>query len=84
MDKKYFNQVGKISKDAEKQRQDLESKGEENMYSQLKPWIRSELVNLLEQRVDVLSKFLATVENKQEEKERWYQILVKSLLKDSR
>ena len=35
------------------------------MYSQLQPWIMLELVNLLEQRIDVLSTFLVTVGDKQ-------------------
>ena len=47
------------------------------MYSQLQPWIRPELVNLLEQRIDVLSTFLVTVGEKQEEQERWCQGVVK-------
>ena len=84
LDTKYFNQVGKFREYAEKLRQDLESKGEGSMYSQLQPWIRPELVNLLEQRIDVLSTFLVTVGEKQEEKEIWYQDVVKSVLKDSR
>ena len=54
------------------------------MYSQLQPWIRPELVNLLEQRIDDLSTFLVTVGDKQEEQERWCQGVVKSVLKDSR
>ena len=64
MDTKYFNQVGKLREDSEKLRQELELKGEGNMYSQLQPWIKPELVNLLEQRIDVLSKLLVTVGNK--------------------
>ena len=62
----------------------LESKGEGSMYSQSQPWIRLELVNLLEQRIDILSTFLVTVGDKQEEQERWCQGVVKSVLKDSR
>ena len=54
------------------------------MYSQLQPWIRPELVNLLEQRIDVLSKFLVTVREKQEEQERWCQGVFKLVLKDWR
>ena len=54
------------------------------MYSQLQPWIRPELVDLLEQRIDVLSIFLVTVWEKQEEQEIWYQGIVKLVLKDSR
>ena len=34
------------------------------MYSQLQLWIIPELVNILEQRIDVLSTFLATNNNK--------------------
>ena len=34
------------------------------MYSQLDPWITPELVNLLEQRIDVISKFLVNVGDK--------------------
>ena len=84
LDTKYFNQVGKFREDAEKLQQELESKGEGSMYSQLQPWIRSELVNLVEHRIDVLSKFLVTVGDKQEEQERWCQGVMKSMLKDSR
>ena len=54
------------------------------MYSQLQPWIRPELVNLLEQRIDVLSTFLVTVGDKKEEQERWCQGVVKSVIKDLR
>ena len=36
------------------------------MYSQLQPWIRLELVNLLEHRIDVISKFLVTVGHKED------------------
>ena len=57
LDTDYFNQVGKFREDAEKLRQELESKGEGSVYSQLQPWIRPELNNLLEQRIDVLSTF---------------------------
>ena len=42
------------------------------------------MVNLLEQRIDVLSIFLVTVGDKQEEKERWCQGVVKLVLKYSR
>ena len=54
------------------------------MYSQLQPWIRPELVNLLEQRIYVLSTFLVTVGYKQEEQEIWCQGVMKSVIKDSR
>ena len=54
------------------------------MYSQLQPWISPELVNRLEHRIDVLSTFLVTVREKQEEQERWCQGVVKSVLKYSR
>ena len=37
LDTKYFNQGGKFREDAEKLRQELESKGEGSMYSQLQP-----------------------------------------------
>ena len=84
LDTKYFNQVGKFREDAEKLRQQLESKGGLSMYSQLQPWIRPEFVNLLEQRIDVLSTFLMTVGDKQEQQERCCQGVVKSVLKDSR
>ena len=42
------------------------------------------MVNILEQRIDVLSTFLVTVGDKQEEEERWCQGVVKLVLKDSR
>ena len=54
------------------------------MYSKLQPWIRPELINLLEQRIDVLSTFFVTVGEKQEEQERWCQGVVKLVLKYSR
>ena len=54
------------------------------MYSQLQPWVRPDLVNLLEQRIDMLSTFLVTVGDKQEDQERWCQDVVKSVLKYSR
>ena len=54
------------------------------MYSQLQPWIRPELVNLLEHRIYVLSTFLLTVVDKQEEQEIWCQGVVKLVLKDLR
>ena len=47
------------------------------MYSQLQLWLRPELVNLLEQYIDVLGKFLVNVGDKQEEKERCFQGVVK-------
>ena len=53
------------------------------MYSQLQPWIRPELVNLLEQRIDVLGTFLVTVGDKQQEQERWCQGVMKLVLKYS-
>ena len=43
-----------------------------------------ELVNLLKQRIDVLSTFFVTVVDKQEEQQRWCQGVVKLVLKDSR
>ena len=70
LDTKYFNQVGKFREDAEKLRQELVSKGEESMYSQLQPWISPDLVNILEHHIDDLSTFLETVGDKQEEQER--------------
>ena len=69
LDTKYFNKVGKFREDAEKLRQDLGSKGEGSMYSQFQPWIRPELVNLMEQRIDLLSTLLLTVGDKQEQQE---------------
>ena len=84
LDTKYFNQVGKFREDSEKLGQELESKGEGSMYSQFQPWIRPVLVSLLEQRIGVLSTFLVTVGDKQEEQERWCQGVVKSVLKDLR
>ena len=54
------------------------------MYSQLQPWISQDLVNIMEQHIDVLSKFLVTVGYKQEEQEIWCQGVVKSVLKNSR
>ena len=39
LDTKYFNQVGKFREDTEKLCQELDSKGEGSMYSQLQPWI---------------------------------------------
>ena len=42
------------------------------------------MVNLLEHRIDVLSTFLVTVGDKQEEQERWCQGVVKSVIKDLR
>ena len=50
------------------------------MYSQLQPWIRPELVNILEKRIDVLSTFFVTVVDKQEEQERWFQGVVKLVI----
>ena len=83
-DTKYFNQVGKFREDAEKIRQELESKGKRIMYSQLQPWIRPELVNLLEQHIYVLSTILVTVGDKQEDQETWFQGVVKLVFKDFR
>ena len=54
------------------------------MYSQLQPWIRPELVNLMEQRIDVISMFLVIVGDKQEDQQRWCQGVVKLVLNDSR
>ena len=84
LDTKYFNKVGKFREDAENLRQGLESKGEVSMYSPLQQWIRPELVNLLEHRIDFLSTFLVTVVDKQEEQERWFQGVVELVLKYSR
>ena len=84
LDTNYFNQVDKFREDSEKLQQELESKGEGSMYSQLQPCIRPELVHLLEQRIDMLSTSLVTVGDKQKEQERWCQGVVKQVLKDSR
>ena len=64
---KYFNQVGKFREDDEKLQQELETKGEGGMNSQLQPWIRPELVDLLKQHIYVLSAYLVTVRDKQAE-----------------
>ena len=69
-DTKYFNKVGKFREDADKIQNKLESKKKGSMYSQLQTWIRPDLVNLLVQRIYVLSTFLVTVGDKQEEQER--------------
>ena len=82
LDTKYFNQVCKFREDAEKLRQELESKGEGSVYSQLKLCIRTELVNLLEHRIDVLSTVLVNVGDKQKEQEICCQGVVKLVLKD--
>ena len=84
MDTNYFNQVGKFREYSKNLRQELESKGGGSMYSQLQPWIRPELDNLLEHCIDVLSTFLVTVGVKQEDQERWCQGVVKLVLKYSR
>ena len=84
LDTQYFNQVGKFREDAEKLRQELESKGEVSMYSQFQPWIGPELVNLMEQRIYVLSKFLLNVGDKQEEQEIWCHGVVKLVLNNLR
>ena len=54
------------------------------MYLQLQLWIRPKLVNLLERCIDVLSTFLVTLGDKQQDQDRWCQVVVKSVLKDSR
>ena len=41
------------------------------------------MVNILKQRIDVLSTFLVTVGDKQEDQERWCQGVVKSVNKYS-
>ena len=64
LDTKYFNKVGKFREDAEKLRQDLGSKGVVIMHSQLQTWIRPGLVNIMEQRIDVISTFLVTLGEK--------------------
>ena len=53
------------------------------MFSPLHLWIKPELVNLMEQRIDLLSTFLVTVGDKQEEQYTWCQGVVKSVPKDS-
>ena len=47
----------------------------------MQPWISPESVNLLGNRIDVLSVFFVTVRDKQEEQDRWCQVVVKSVLK---
>ena len=57
MDQKYFRKEITFRQDAEKLRKELEDKGEGSMYSLMQPWVIPELVELVEERIDVLSSF---------------------------
>ena len=57
LDKKFAAQEGEFKSIAEKTRRQRESKGQGDMYSQLQPFSRPELSDLVGRRIDVLSAF---------------------------
>ena len=54
------------------------------MYSLMQPWIIPELVELVEERIDVLSYSDVVVDNRKATPLRWCQGLVKSVVEDTR
>ena len=54
------------------------------MYSLMQPWVIPELVELVEERIDVLSSFDVVVDNRKTTPVRWCQGLVKSVVEDAR
>jgi len=84
LNQKYFSKENTFRQDAEKLRQELEDKGEGSMYSLMQPWVIPELVELVEERIDVLSSFDVVVDNRKATPLRWCQGLVKSVVEDAR
>jgi hypothetical protein len=57
LDHRYLSDENKFKQRAEKARRERESKGEGSMYSQLQPFSRPELTELIGKRIDVLCSF---------------------------
>ncbi len=84
LDRKYFCKESKFREDAEVLRKELEAKGEGSMYSMMQPWLVPELVNIVGDRIDVLSSFDVVVDSAKVTSLRWCQGLVKSVVEDAR
>jgi hypothetical protein len=57
LDRKHLSDENKFEQTAEKACRERESKGEGSMYSQLQPFSRPELTELIGKRIDVLCSF---------------------------
>ena len=57
LDRRFLSDENKFKEIAEKARRERESKGEGSMYSQLQPFSRPELTELIGKRIDVLCSF---------------------------
>ena len=84
LDRKYFSKESKFREDAEVLRKELEARGEGSMYSMMQPWLIPELVNIVGDRIDVLSSFDVVVDGAKVMSLRWCQGLVKSVVEDAR
>ena len=84
LDRKYFSKESKFREDAEVLRKELEARGEGSMYSMMQPWLIPELVNIVGDRIDVLSSFDVVVDGAKVTSLRWCQGLVKSVVEDAR
>ena len=84
LDRKYFSKESKFREDAEVLRKELEARGEGSMYSMMQPWLIPELVEIVGDRIDVLSSFDVVVDGAKVTSLRWCQGLVKSVVDDAR
>ena len=73
LDAKYLAKEDQFRKDAEKARREREARGEGSMYSQLQPYHRPRIEDLLNKRIDVLYPFDVNVDGTVEKHRRWCQ-----------
>jgi hypothetical protein len=83
LDHRYLSDENKFKQRAEKARRERESKGEGSMYSQLQPFSRPELTELIGKRIDVLCSFDINIRKGSKEL-RWCQGEVLEIVEGAR
>ena len=83
LDRRYLSDENKFKRKAEKARRERESKGEGSMYSQLQPFSRPELTELIGKQIDVLCSFDIDIRKGMKEL-RWRQGEVLEIVESAR
>ena len=82
LDRKYLANEDAFKKKARKLRNERELKGEGSIYSSMQPFVRPEISDLMNERIDVLSEFKML--GKEESELRWCQEEVVHVYKEQR
>ena len=83
LDRRYLSDENEFKRKAEKTRRERESKGEGSMYSQLQPFSRPELTELIGKQIDVLCSFDIDIRKGMKEL-RWRQGEVLEIVESAR